>query len=51
MPVNIGQAELDMYRVFLVKLEAYRLALKGHNSDVAELSLIAQDHSPTAQVG
>lgn len=38
------QAELDMYKSFSGEAEAYRLALKGHYSDVAELSLIAQDH-------
>lgn len=38
------QADLDMYRSLSGESEAYRLALMGHHSDVAELSLIAQEH-------
>jgi hypothetical protein len=38
------QVELDMYKSFSDEAEAYRLALKAHYSDVAELSLIAQEH-------
>lgn len=38
------QTELDMYRSFSSETEACRLALQTHYSDVAELSLIAQEH-------
>jgi len=38
------QTELDMYKSFSNEEEAYRLALKAHYSDVAELSLIAHEH-------
>ena len=38
------QAELDMYKSLSGEAEAHRLALLGHYSDVAELSLIAQEH-------
>lgn len=38
------QIELDMYRSLSSEAEAYRLVLQAHYSDVAELSLIAQEH-------
>ncbi len=38
------QADLDMYRRLSGETEAYRLALMAHHSEVAELSLIAQEH-------
>ncbi|MDQ5986158.1 MAG: hypothetical protein CSYNP_01877 [Syntrophus sp. SKADARSKE-3] len=38
------QADLDMYRSLSGESEAYRLALLGHHSDIAELSLIAQEN-------
>lgn len=38
------QADLDMYKSLSGEAEAHRLALVGHYSDVAELSLIAQEH-------
>lgn len=37
------QSDLDIYRSLSGESEAYRLALLGHHSDVAELSLIAQE--------
>ena len=38
------QAQLDVYKSLFGEAEARRLALMGHYSDVAELSLIAQEH-------
>ena len=38
------QADLAMYKSISGETEAHRLALMGHYSDVAELSLIAQEH-------
>ena len=38
------QAELDIFKSLSGEAEAHRLTLMGHYSDVAELSLIAQEH-------